>query len=76
MVDLSIKKAKRNYTLNGIPKAKTNPKKGWDVIKTITNNKEPACHSSIVGPELAPFLATLFIFALGYRPTLLEHTTG
>ena len=22
------------------------------------------------------FLATLFIFALGYRPTLLGHTTG
>ena len=22
------------------------------------------------------YLATLFIFALGYRPTLLRHTTG
>ena len=26
--------------------------------------------------EQSAFLATLFIFALGYRPTLLGHTTG
>ena len=46
--------------------AKNNPQKVWDVIKTLTNNKEPASHSSSkltadminsffagVGPELA-----------------------
>ena len=46
MVNFSIKKAKKNYTLNAIHMAKNNPKKVWDVIKTLTNNKEPASHSS------------------------------
>ena len=31
-------------------------------------------HNSVVESEF--FLATLFIFALGYRPTLLGHTTS